>query len=261
MSQEFSTEGLQALATFPFEDTDWKRKFTIGSLITLAGFIIPVVPLLVIYGYAIKIMREIILENKAPFLPDWDDWGQYLKDGFKLLGVGILYLLPMYLAMIVGGLLIFGSISLIPVDSEAASVVIPIVGGIGGVTLFAIIMIFSLGLGIYLPVVIAHVIAKDSFRAAFDYKACWALFRANLSGFLLTYVIILAFSLLLNLGLQIVMMTIIGCCFLPFLMPAVILYLTIIQGVLYAQAYSHAVIALDNSSTEIPPVEEMTEAK
>jgi hypothetical protein len=94
MTNSFTSDELLALAKFPFTDPRWKNKFLIGGLLSLAGYAIPVLPLLFVYGYCAQIMRRIIVENEAPYLPEWEDWGKFLQDGLKLFGVGLVYSLP-----------------------------------------------------------------------------------------------------------------------------------------------------------------------
>ncbi|NJN99342.1 MAG: DUF4013 domain-containing protein [Anaerolineales bacterium] len=89
-----TTDNLQALAKFPFTDPRWKNKFLIGSLLHLAGYAIPLIPLIFVYGYCAQIMRQIIVEKRDPYMPEWEDWGKFLQDGLKLTGVGLIYSLP-----------------------------------------------------------------------------------------------------------------------------------------------------------------------
>ena len=63
--------------------------------ILFASFIIPILPGLVIYGYFYQIMQQIIVRSEEPTLPEWQDWGKLLGDGFRLFGVSFIYSLPM----------------------------------------------------------------------------------------------------------------------------------------------------------------------
>ncbi len=42
----FSSSNLKNIFTYPFEDENWKKKLAIAGGLTLASFIIPIVPLL-----------------------------------------------------------------------------------------------------------------------------------------------------------------------------------------------------------------------
>ena len=61
---------LQATLLFPVRDADARKQWLIASAITLAGFIIPILPTLVVMGYSVKIMRQVIHEGREPSMPD-----------------------------------------------------------------------------------------------------------------------------------------------------------------------------------------------
>src|SRR3546814_6276942 len=69
----YTTLFRSTLAKFTFTDPQWKNKFLIGGLLTLAGYALPILPLLFVYGYCAQIMRRIIIEKGEPYLPEWQD--------------------------------------------------------------------------------------------------------------------------------------------------------------------------------------------
>jgi len=52
---------LKAVFRFPFQGK-WRDRFLVGTALTFAGFVIPIVPLIFVYGYALQIMRQAIEE-------------------------------------------------------------------------------------------------------------------------------------------------------------------------------------------------------
>ena len=92
--QSFIYEDLQHLFTFPFRDPRWKSKLLIGSLLSLAGFVLPFIPWIFIYGYAAQIMSRIIVDNDEPFLPEWEDWNRIFIDGLRLGVIILIFSLP-----------------------------------------------------------------------------------------------------------------------------------------------------------------------
>jgi hypothetical protein len=68
MANSYSSDDLIALAKFPFNDPQWQTKFLIGSLVILAGYIVPIIPLFFVYGYSFQIMRRIIVEKGTPWV-------------------------------------------------------------------------------------------------------------------------------------------------------------------------------------------------
>jgi Protein of unknown function (DUF4013) len=115
----------------------------------------------------------------------------------------------------------------------------------GGMALFGIGMFFSIVLWVFLPPALAHVIAKDSFAAGFQFRDWWKVFRANIGGFILSMVIAGGLYMALMLVMQIIYMTIILCVLLPFLIAFISAYLTIIIFTLFAQAYREGVMRLE----------------
>src|SRR5690606_36541139 len=60
----------------------------------------------------------------------------------------------------------------------------------------------SLVLGVIIPVAEVHVVEKGEFAAAFQLKAWWSIFRANISGFIAAIVIYYIASMLLGIIMQ-----------------------------------------------------------
>ena len=237
MSQSASSDDLKELFVYPFQDPEWQNKFLIGSLVVFAGFIIPIIPFIPVYGYMAAIMREAITTNRV-ILPRWDDWGKLFSDGLKLFGAIFILMLPLMLLFICGFGAFFGLVGL---SAEAnggdPSPVGPMLGMIIWFSTVGLMMLLGIALGILMPVIMAHVVATDSMGAAFRVKAWWAIFRANLSGFLIAYLVFMALSLALSFAVSLLYFTIILCCIVPFVMAPVTLYLMIIQGAIFGQAY------------------------
>lgn len=241
MAQSFSTANLQALLAYPFRDPDWKNKFLLGSLIVLAGFAIPLLPFIFIYGYMLQIMRRIIVEGGEPFLPAWDDWGKLFNDGSKLFGVVVVYTLPLMVLVMLGVFLFTFSIWMpIMFAGPAAGgenppdVLFPLAGGLGMTVCIGLGLLLGLGLSLVVPAAMGHVAATNDFAAAFRWREWWPIFRANLPGFLLADLVLWAVSLVLNI---IVYVSLILCCLLPFVAAPITIYTLLIYSALFAQAY------------------------
>jgi hypothetical protein len=260
MPQSFTTEALQTLFIYPFKAPDWKNKFLIGSLVTLAGFVVPVLPSTFLYGYIVQIMRRIIVEGGEPYLPEWDDWDKLFKDGLKLVGVTFIYSLPMILILLVGYGLFFVAtfVPLILVEagndeSAATFLALTSMGGtLAGLTLFGLGMILALITFAFLPVAIGHMIATDDFGAAFRLAELWAIFRANVAGFLMSFALLLGFWMALSFVIQILFLTIIFCCIYPFVFAPLTMYMMVVWSVMFAQAYRDAVQKLRSQPVSLP---------
>lgn len=244
MADAFTSDRLQDLAKFPFSDPQWKNKFLIGSLLMLAGFVIPWIPTVFVYGYCAQIMRRIIVEKGDPALPVWDDWGKLFQEGLNLMGVSLIYSLP-GLVLFCGGYGLFlvtaigaGAMSeAAPRDDSSLAAIIALIGSLGGFGVFGLGMLLLLVGFVIQPVAAGHVIATGEFAAAFRVREWWAILRANPSGYLMAYVIILGLWMALTFALQILYFTVVLCCLVPFVLSFIMMYVLIIGSVLFGQAY------------------------
>jgi len=238
---------LQATLLFPVRDADARKQWLIASAIILAGFVVPILPMLVVMGYGVKIMRQVIHEGREPSMPEWQgsDWGVLLQDGFRLWAVRLVYTLPLMLLMGCGFIALFSGTGLLAASSD--SNIPPALGGlamIAGMGFIMLIGILALPLGIVLGAVESHAVAQGTFQAVFDVKGWWRIFRKSLTQFLLSYLLVMAASIIMTLVMQIAMMTIVLLCLFPFLMAGYSAYLMLVTNVLFAQAYASGRTAL-----------------
>jgi hypothetical protein len=80
-------------------------------------------------------------------------------------------------------------------------------------------------------------IAEDKFGAAFRVREWWPIFRANIGGYIITYVLLLGITLLLTYGMQLLYFSIVLCCTIPIFISLVSVYLGAVTGALFGQAY------------------------
>jgi hypothetical protein len=240
---------IQEILQFPFRDRESWTQFLIACAVMLAGFIIPVLPMILLMGYTVKIMRQIILEKKSPSMPLWqgNDWSEMLMDGLRLYGAQIVLMLPLILVLGCGIIFIIsGSVGFSTLADESTKSFAPIAMilffiGVGFTVLFSIL---SLPYGIIISAATGHVAAKRSFQAAFEFKEWWQIFRAAIGQFLIVYVILMIASFIFALAIQILTITIVLMCIVPLLMIPYSVYLMLVSNTLYAQAYAKGQEAL-----------------
>lgn len=257
--QTFTSDSLKALFAYPFQDPNWKTKLLIGSGLTLAGFIIPLIPFFFIYGYMGQIMRAIIVEDREPFLPEWDDWGKLFLDGLKLLGSVFVLIFPLIALFMVGYVIFFLMLAMSGVvvtgaessgqDPSILAAIFPVLGGVALFVTYGLVLVISLALGVLMPVIMGHVVATDDFMAVFRVKEWWAIFRANLRGFVLGYLVLLLISAGTSLGMTVIYATIILCCLIPFIIGPVMMYTLLIYGAIFGQSYREGVQQLAAQSS------------
>jgi hypothetical protein len=227
---------LNQIFTFPFKDAEARKYFLIGCAVSLAGFIIPAIPYLVLFGYAARIAKQ-IFNGETPRLIAWDDWGGMLKDGARMFGVRMVYSLPILILVIpliiagIGMPIVMANVN----SSEADSVIIIFSLIIFGT--MCVLIPLSFPLAIIIPAAEMHAVDKSEFAAGFRFREWWPIFRANLGGFIAAFAIYTVASIALTFVLQLIMATLILSCLLPILLPAITTYLTLIMYATIAQAY------------------------
>ena len=160
--------------------------------ILFASFIIPILPGLVIYGYFYQIMQRVIVKSEEPTLPEWQDWGKLLGDGFRLFGVSFIYSLPMSILYFAGilayGLMIFSIPWMENTGMEGGTAALIMIGIMSFFFLIVLLaMIFAFVLSVILPLAWCQTIAANSFKGGFEIGKYWKVFRANFGGFLIAY--------------------------------------------------------------------------
>lgn len=187
--------------TFMFEDPDWLRKLGIGTLVGLVGILfspilIGLVPLIMLFGYSLDTLRNVIDGQERP-LPEWQDWGGFLARGFKLFAAFFVWALP---AILIGIPLTIGSAL---ADQNGGSM-----GAIAAILIACsscLLILWGLFLTLLSPAIYVAVAQTDRFAAAFDLGKLWAFTRANLGNIiiaiLLTWVAGLIASIVAPLGL------------------------------------------------------------
>lgn len=233
---------LQDTLLFPVRDAQARSQFLFACLVALAGFIVPILPWILLMGYAAKIMRQVTEEREQPSMPEWQgsDWSAMFLDGLRLYGTQLVLSLPLFVVIFFGIFAIFGGTTAMSIgfsegEDWAGSIgTLLFLGGIGFIFLFSLL---SLPYSVIISAAGPHVVSRNSFEAAFQFKDWWAVFRKGLGGFILAFAINMTVSFVLMLIVQFAMMTIVLICLLPVLMVPITAYITLLSNTLLAQAY------------------------
>jgi hypothetical protein len=78
--------------SFIFQDPSWFKKVLILAVL----FFIPIFGWLIIGGYLLRLVRNVINGVHQP-LPEWDNWGGDLAGGLKVLVVGFIWGIPIWI--------------------------------------------------------------------------------------------------------------------------------------------------------------------
>jgi hypothetical protein len=241
---------LNHLLTFPIKETGARQNFLIGALVYLSAFFIPILPVILVTGYLMRILRQ-VLRGEQPHMVAWDEWSEMFTDGAKLFGVRLVFLLPLFLLLCpLMGLSFAFPFLLENTDRvpEWIALLFPLLMG----AFFLLIMPLSIVLGLILPVAEIHVTEKGEFAAGFRFHEWWPIFRANLGGFLLALAISYAISFALTLIVQFAMLTLVLICLLPLILPAIGMYMMLVMYTAFAQAYQEGRNRLAAQSILVP---------
>jgi hypothetical protein len=255
MAASFSTSGISQVLTFPFKDPKWVGKLLIGMVVGLAGMIIPIVPGIILYGYVYQIMHRIIVEKGDPYLPEWDNWGKFLKDGWRLFCVYFIYLLPSLGLMSVGLLLYIGLFLALPSQANSGSdTTFPIIM-LGIMAIFFLCMfvsiLFQLVAAILLPPAGCHAVRFDSFTKGFDVAGYWKVFKANSAGFFLALILFFGLFGITYFVSMLFYMTMILCCLMYVVAFIGGFYILLVIPPIFAIAYREGVEKLEAKQVPI----------
>ena len=228
--------------TFVFDDDRWVTKLLIAAAIALVGLALfwLVIPAILAFallgGYGLEITRRVI-KGSSPVLPEWEDWGALLIDGFKVWVIGIVYALP----LIILSFCLSPVIAVLGDSSEGLA-------GLLGSGLSCLSFLWSIVVGLFTPAALAFFIVEDDLGAAFRFGDIFNFVRDNFSTYLIALVIYWVASIIGGLGFLVCG---VGAIF-------TIPYATFLTSHVYGQAYLEAKGAAPQPVVE---VEEEAEAE
>jgi hypothetical protein len=207
---------------FVFEDDQWITKILLAAAILLLGivfswlFLIPLIlALALLAGYGVEITRQVI-RGHLDGLPEWDNWGDLFMDGVKVIVIGIVYALPIWI-------LTFCLSMPIAIAGENAEGV----SAFFGLLMSCLTLLWVIVMTIVLPGAIAFYVATDELSAAFRFGEVFSFVWKNLSTYLITFLMSWAAEFIGGLGFFL--------CGLGWLVT--LPYSWMVTGHLYGQAY------------------------
>ncbi len=176
---------------FVKEDDRWVSKLLIGVLVSVFAFLI--IPALLLQGYVIKIVRQ-VMNGDWDGLPEWDDWGKFLKDGFYVTVAQLIYTLPFILLLIIGTAMTGGAVGLIE-NGDAAG----LLASGGFMLLFCLMMLFIIALLFLTPALLIQYAIKEDFGSLFRVGEIMAIIRNNLADILIVFAVMVVAGLAISL--------------------------------------------------------------
>lgn len=243
MSTSFSTADLRQTLRFPFQSKSWLNHFIIGSGLLLANSFIPFLPVLLVYGYMLRLMRHTLHETEVT-MPEWGQWGDLFKDGLRCVAIGLVYLGPSLIIFMGGaGLYFMTMMGGVMLTEQRTSRGMPMFPAImfGAVMIFFAAMFIGWLLGIVgtlpLPVALAHATAQNRLSAAFDLRALATIIRADKWGYLLSWVLVLGLFQTIYFIFLLFYFTVILCFIGYLLITPITFYLMLVSTAVFGQFY------------------------
>jgi hypothetical protein len=209
---------------FVFDDENWIVKVLIGGVLIFIPFVGPIL----VYGYGLELMQNVIKGRPRP-LPEWDDWGGKLVKGIMYLVISFVYALPIVLLGICFGLL------MTVLGVAEAEEAINVIGSLGGVCFGGFALLYGILLTLALPPAIGRYLETGELGAAFRLGEVFALVRDNIGAWIIALVLSWLAGLIASLG---IILCFVGVLFTAFWANLVMMYL---WGDVYRQASAKSV--------------------
>jgi hypothetical protein len=193
--------------TYVFDDPRWLQKILIGGLFYLAGFLI--IGWFFIFGYMARVARNVAAGAERP-LPEWEDLGGFFNEGLRLVGVVLVYIIPM-IALAVVFMVPAGILE--AYGSDAFQV---LGSGLAG-CMACLFVPLSLLVLLFLPASLLFAAMEQRFAAAFEFGRIWPFIKSNIGNYLLAIVVHLVARFLGGFGIMLLCIGVIFTGFWAFL--------------------------------------------
>jgi hypothetical protein len=148
---------LERAVRYPTESEEWVKTVLLGGVLLLFSWLI--IPLILVYGYLIRVLRAGMNDDPQP--PAFDEWGELFSEGLPTLVIAIVYgLIP----LIVFGVTVGGSVLAFATGSRAGAG-LGLVGLLGGLVLT---FILSIVFGYFGFAAVANYAHEGTLGAGFD---------------------------------------------------------------------------------------------
>jgi hypothetical protein len=147
---------------YPRRGTGVWTRHLIGAALLLFSWLF--VPILLVYGYLVHVVRGVAADEPEP--PAWDEWAKLLVDGAKYLNVTPVYRIPTAVLGVVLGVAAAG----LAIGVETGSMELT---GVAAVVLLALgVLTAAVGLlaSYLLPAAVVHFVVEDDVVAAFHLR-------------------------------------------------------------------------------------------
>jgi hypothetical protein len=184
--------------TFVGEDPDWIKKILIGGVFTLACSVLVGIPF--VLGYFSRTLRNVVAGEPRP-MPEWDDLGGIFNEGLRLTAVSLVYALGAVAIVAALGCVVIAPVMILSGGGgRHLPDVFGVLGGLGIVGVYGLLMLVSLALYVYMPAALARAAMRGTVADGFAWRDILGFITANLANYLITVVIYLLAHFLAQFG-------------------------------------------------------------
>ena len=183
--------------TFVGEDPDWVKKILIGGVFSLACAVLVGIPF--VLGYFSRTLRNVVAGEARPML-EWDDLGGIFNEGLRLTAVYLLYSIGVFAVLAALGCVVMLPFVALGGGHGHVPDAFGLLGGLGMVAVYGLVMLASLALAIYVPAALARSAVRGTVADGFAWREILGFITANLANYLITLVIYLLASFLAQFG-------------------------------------------------------------
>lgn len=257
MSISSVTAPLRSHFSFPLRDRSSRARFLGGSALLLGSLLVPIVPLLLVYGYGLRVARRTIAGEPPEMIP-WDDWSGLLWLGFRGFLASLVYTLPGLFVFALGmGLYFVASIAMTlsagpsgaPSDASAAFFLVALAAMFLSLPLGTMLLILGV---LPLPAALCHFAATDRLTSAFAIDEWWPILSANRLGYAISFVItagVFGLTYWLTISLY---YTIVLACVAALLSAAIGFYTLLLGAAVFGDAYREGKAAREEAAAAAP---------
>ena len=184
--------------TFVTEDPEWVKKILIGGVFTLACALLVGLPF--VLGFFSRTLRNVVAGETRP-MPDWDDLGGIFNEGLRLTAIYLLYALGIIALVAAFGCAVMLPFMALSGGGGDLSDAFGVLGGVGIVGAYGLLMVVCLALAVYLPAALARAAVRGTVADGFAWRETLGFIQANLGNYLISLVIYLLASFLSQFGI------------------------------------------------------------
>ncbi|WP_276250493.1 DUF4013 domain-containing protein [Haloarcula rara] len=212
MAQD-TTQDFEDAIRYPWTGDRNVERIAIGGLLGMFGFLF--VPILFVYGYNLRVLRN-VMAGETETAPAFDDWGALLGDGLSAFVIGAVYFGVPFLLVAVGWIAsFFAFFAGAGIGGDGAASAGALLGFFGLFVVQLLAGVLFLVAGYLLPGAVAAYVRTDTLGAAFSPSTVRTIVTNR--DYAIAWLFAFAINMLAGLATNVAMVTIVGILFVPFI--------------------------------------------